>query len=151
MVIHWERSSSRMLPTRLLTTALYQHTETSKMQVMVEEAQNAQSWKTNPFERNAVRWNWRLDWNAWLLTANLLSMVLNTNLKNLMFFCLNMLEIRIQTICDAKWSSMDSAVFQPFCCMSNVALRGRAIWANTADPVSQCEVHTQIHFLKINH
>ena len=43
-----------------------------------------------------------------------------------MSFCLNMLQIWIFV---AKFSYMDPAVFQPFCCVFNVALCGRA---NTA-------------------
>ena len=60
------------------------------------------------------------------------------NLKMHIFFCLNILEIWTQTIFEVKGSLRDPAVFQPYCCVSNIALRERA---NTAAAVI---VHTQI-------
>ena len=59
-------------------------------------------------------------------------------LKMPIFFCLDMLEIWIQTIFEAQWSLRDPSVFQPFCCVSNVTHSGRA---NTAAAVI---VHFQV-------
>ena len=119
----------------------YANTATSKMQVTNEEAKGAQSWKTNSaVERNIVRWNRRLDWNAWLLQTCLSSIVSNKKLENVHLFNLNMLEIWVQTI-RSQMIWKDSAVFQPFCWVYNVALRGMA---NT---VAAVLVHTRIQNL----
>ena len=88
----------------------YANTDTCKMQVSVEKEKGAQSWRKNsPIVRNIVRWNRRLDWKAWLIQTNLISTVLTQRiqiLKSFNFSCLNMLEIRIQTIVDANWSQI---------------------------------------------
>ena len=60
--------------------------DTSKMQVTIEEAQGAQSLKHSPVERNIVGWNKRLDWITWLLETNLTSTGLNTKFENSHFF-----------------------------------------------------------------
>ena len=118
--------------------------------------------KYSPAESYIVRWNRRLDWYAWFLQTNQVphpftgpsaytwcEMALAflgsgpaeqrwvqwfriQNLRMPIFFCLNMLEIWIQTIFETKWSLRDPAVFQPFHCVSNTALQGRA---NTATNV----------------
>ena len=120
----------------------YANTATSKMQATNEEAKGNQSWKTNSaVEWNIVRWNRRLDWNAWLLQTSLSSMVSNKKLENAHLFCLNMLEIWIQT---NLWSQMilkDPAVFQPFRRVYNVALR------EMANTVAAVMVHTQTQYL----
>ena len=117
----------------------YANTGTSKMQVTSEEAKGAQSWKQNLLLREILS-----DGTEDLIELHdcyrqtWVQLFWIKNLKMPIFFCLNMLEICIQTIFEAKLSLRDPAVFQPFCCVSNIALSKRA---NTAATVI---VHFQI-------
>ena len=111
------------------------------MQVTSEEAKVSQSWKQNLLLREILS-----DGTEDLIELHdcyrqtWVQLFWIQNLKMPILFCLNMLEIWIQTIFEAKWSLMDPAVFQPFCCVSNVAQSGRA---STAAAVI---VHFQIQF-----
>ena len=137
MEIHWGRFSWRKLPIWLLPA----NTDTSKMQFTIEEAKGAQSWEKNLLLREILS-----DGTEDLIELHdcyrqiWVQLFWIQNLKMLIFFCLNMLKIWIQTIFEAKRSLRDPAVFQPFFCVSNVALRGRA---NTAAAVI---LHFQIQF-----
>ena len=105
------------------------------MQLTIEEAKGAQSWEKNLLLREILsdgtedlielhdccRQTWvQLFWIQYL--------------KMPIFFCLDMLEIWIHTIFEAQWFLRDPSVFQPFCCVSNVAHSG-SLRANTAAAV----------------
>ena len=119
----------------------YANTDTSKMQLTIEEAKGAQSWEKNLLLREILS-----DGTEDLIELHdcyrqiWVQLFWTQNLKMPIFFCLNMLEIWTQTIFEAKWSLRDPVVFQPFCCMSNITHKGRA---NTAAAVI---VHFQIPF-----
>ena len=140
MEICWEDSAEECFPACCCLWH-YANTATSKMQVTIEEAKGAQSWKKVMLLREILS-----DGTEVLIEMHdcyrqtWVQLFWIQNLKTPIFFCLNMLEIWIQTIFEAKWSLRDPAVFQPFCYVSNVALSG---WANTAAAVI---VHFQIQF-----
>ena len=147
--IHWEKFRWKMPPTRLLTAALCQHRHKQDGSHNWECTRSSTLKIISPVERNIVRWNRKLHWNVQLL---------QTNLK----FEFNCIEYEIWKIpsfsvliCwnfEYKHSLMpndpegmmlrDPAVFQPFHCVSNVALHGRA------KTVAAVIVHTKIQFFK---
>ena len=143
MEIHWGRFGWRKLPIWLLPAALCQHRHKQDATHYWGSKRSSILRKKSPVERNIVRWNTGLNWIAWLYRHTCVQLSWIQNLKMAIFFCLNMLEICIPTIFEAKWSLRDPAVFQPFGCVSNVALSGRA---NTAAAVI---VHFEIHFVLI--
>ena len=77
----------------------YADTGTSKMQVTSEEAKGAQSWKQNLLLREILS-----DGTEDLIESHNCPLFWIQNLKMPIFFCLNMLEICIQTILEAKLS-----------------------------------------------
>ena len=138
MEICWEDSAEECFPACCCLWH-YANTATSKMQVTIEEAKGAQSWKKIMLLREILS-----DGTEVLIEMHdcyrqtWVQLFWIPNLKMHIFFCLNILEIWTQTIFEVKGSLRDPAVFQPDCCVSNIALRERA---NTAAAVI---VHTQI-------
>ena len=103
------------------------NTDTSKMQVTIDEAKGAQA--AQPLKKISCWEKYgQMEHKNWLKLHDCyrqtwVQLFWIQYLKTPIFFCRNMLEIWIQTIFEAKWSSRDPAVFQSFCCMSNVNIQ----------------------------
>ena len=83
----------------------YDNTDTSKMQFTTEEAQGAQSWEKILLLRGILSDGTEdvIEMHDWY-RQTWYKLFWIRNLKIPMFFCLNKLEIWLQTFFDAKWS-----------------------------------------------
>ena len=85
----------------------YANTDTSKMQLTIEVAKGAQSWKKKSIWEKCCQMEQKIWLNCMIVTDKLefnCHTVLNTKFEMPMFFSLNMLEIWVQTIFEAKWA-----------------------------------------------
>ena len=120
--------------------------DTSKVQVTIKEYSRTSILKKFPVERNVLRWNRRLDWNAWFLQTILISTVLNTKFEKthviLSWYAGNLNTNNLSC-------QMISAVFHPFCCVSNVGPCGKGKHSCSCDCTHPNTIFFESNYLNL--